>query len=47
MKTLLLSLAILTSTLPAVAQAMGTDRVLSDLVRTGSIVHPQGILAGR
>ena len=46
MKTLLVTLAILFSA-PGIASAMTPDRVLSDLTRSGSIVHPQGIWGGR
>lgn len=45
MKALFLSFAILSLTLPGMALAMGGDRATCDLIRTGSIVHPHGILA--
>lgn len=47
MKTLILSLALLSFALAGTASAMGTDRVLSDLTRSGSIVHPGGITGGK
>ncbi len=46
MKVLILGFAILVSA-TAIASAVEANRNLRDLVRTGSIVHPQGILAGR
>lgn len=45
MKALAISFAILTLTLPGMALAMGGNGAICDLVCSGSIVHPHGILA--
>lgn len=45
MKVLFLSLAMLTLTMPCMALAMAGNTVLGDLIRSGSSIHPHGILA--
>ncbi|MCB1519013.1 MAG: hypothetical protein KDJ37_00385 [Hyphomicrobiaceae bacterium] len=47
MKIFMLSFALLVLAAPSIASAKGGDRVLSDLVKTGSIVHPNGITGGK
>lgn len=46
MKMFMLGFALILVAAPGMALAMG-DRVLSDLVATGSVVHPHGITGGK
>lgn len=47
MKTFILSLALLYLAGPGIASAMERDRLLTDLARSGSIVHTAGVWGGR
>ena len=47
MKTLLVALALSLPMLATLTSAQASNRLLDELVRQGSIVHPGGILAGR
>lgn len=47
MKMFILIFALFAFAMPATASAMSNDQLLSDLARTGSIVHPNGIWGGK
>ncbi|MEW5962729.1 MAG: hypothetical protein AB1749_04130 [Pseudomonadota bacterium] len=47
MKTLIIALALSLPMLATITGANAGDRLLDELVRQGSIVHPGGMLAGR